>query len=60
MLFSEYNSDLILAQRKLPKQATKANSFIMKLVEKVVSFSPRHLKEFGDKFRSANEKFIRR
>ena len=60
MLFSEDHSDLILAQRKLPKQATKANTFIMKLVEKVVAFSPRHLKEFDDKFRSTNEKYIRR
>ena len=60
MLFSEDHSDLILAQRKLPKQATKANRFIMKLVEKVVTFSPRHLKEFDDKFRSTNGKYVRR
>lgn len=60
MLFSEDHSDLILAQRKLPKQATKANTFIMKLVEKVVAFSPRHLKEFDDRFRSTNGKYIRR
>ena len=60
MLLSEDHSDLILAQRKLPKQATKANTFIMKLVEKVLAFSPRHLKEFDDKFRSTNEKYNRR
>ena len=60
MLFSEDHSDLILTRRKLPKQATKANTFIMKLVEKVVAFSPRHLKEFDDRFRSTNEKYIRR
>ena len=60
MLFSEVHSDVILTQRKLPKQATKANTFIMKLVEKVVVFSPRHLKEFGDKFRRTNENYIRR
>ena len=60
MLFSEDHSDLILAQRKLPKQATKANTFIIKLVEMVVAFSPRHLTEFGDKFRSTNENYIRR
>ena len=59
MLFSEDHSDLILAQRKLPKQVTKANTFIMKLVEKAVAFSPRHLREFDDKFRSTNEKDIR-
>ena len=52
MLFSDDHSDLILAQRKLPKQATKANTFTMKLVGKAVAFSPRHLKKFGDKFGS--------